>query len=164
MKFTPISIFFLGLATGAAATYLVMQTKAPDSLKGEGKKIQIARGPGELQGRKSQMQIVEIEGEVVDAWCYASQTMGPGRGKSHKACALKCVGGGITPGIVQDGTDDLFLAVKYRGYEGCNALLLPYVGERVRIKGFVGINGGQRVMRIQSVAPIKDDANGADLK
>ena len=49
--------------------------------------------PEQIEARKglnkpTQPKEIEITGEVVDAWCYASQTMGPGQGEGHKACAL----------------------------------------------------------------------------
>ncbi len=94
---------------------------------------------------------VTITGEVVDAWCYASQTMGPGRGPGHRACALNCIHGGVSVGILEDGTNILFIAAKYRGFKGCQELLLPYVGEKVTVTGWVGDLGGSRMLRIQTV-------------
>jgi len=107
-----------------------------------------------IEKAKSHIRPVTITGEVVDAWCYSSQTMGPGRGESHKACALACSYGGITMGIVEDGTNDLYVAAKYKGYKGCNELLIPYVAQKVTVKGFVGDLGGNRMLRIDTVTPI----------
>lgn len=120
--------------------------------------------PTKSGSRYPYIKAVTIKGEVVDSWCYASQTMGPGRGKSHKACALKCVGGGITPGILEDGSGLLYLAVKYRGFQGCNELLLPYVGEKVKVKGWVGSLGGQRVLRIQKLELLDKAQSAEDSK
>ncbi|GEM_PF-531089 len=94
---------------------------------------------------------VTITGEVVDAWCYASQTMGPGRGPGHRPCALNCIHGGVSVGILEDGTNILFIAAKYRGFKGCKELLLPYVGEKVTVTGWVGDLGGSRMLRIQTI-------------
>ena len=94
---------------------------------------------------------VTIVGEVVDAWCYASQTMGPGRGLGHDACALACINGGVSPGILEDGTKILYLAAKYTGYQGCREILLPYVGKRVTVTGLVGDLGGNNVLKIYTV-------------
>jgi len=107
-----------------------------------------------IEKAKSHIRPVTITGEVVDAWCYSSQTMGPGRGEGHKACALACSYGGITMGILEDGTNDLYVAAKYKGYKGCNELLIPYVAQKVTVKGFVGDLGGNRMLRIESVTPV----------
>lgn len=105
------------------------------------------------------MKAVTVTGEVVDAWCYASQTMGPGWGPGHKACAIACISGGITPGILEDETLNLYIAAKSQGYKGCQELLLPYVGDKVTVTGFVGELGGCRVLRIQTVTPVNQKSS-----
>jgi hypothetical protein len=98
---------------------------------------------------------VKITGEVVDAWCYASQTMGPGRGEGHKACALACSYGGVTMGILEDGTKDLYVAAKSsKAYKGCNELLIPYVAQKVTVTGWVGTLGGCRMLKIETLTPL----------
>ena len=94
---------------------------------------------------------VVVIGEVVDAWCYASQTMGPGRGPGHKACALACAHGGVSIGILEDGTKNLYVAAKYKGFQGCQDLLIPYMGEKVKAVGWVGDLGGCRMLKIKTV-------------
>ncbi|MBP9809240.1 hypothetical protein KBF38_13140 [bacterium] len=100
---------------------------------------------------KSTTREVVVVGEVVDAWCYASQTMGPGRGPAHKACALACAHGGVSIGILEDGTKNLYIAAKYKGFQGCKDLLIPYMGEKVRASGWVGDLGGCRMLKIKTV-------------
>jgi len=103
---------------------------------------------------------VTITGEVVDAWCYASQTMGPGQGEGHKACALACSYGGVTMGILQDGTRDLYIAAKSnKPYKGCNELLIPYIAQKVTVTGWVGTLGGCRMLKIESLTPVPDAAS-----
>ncbi|HIA55587.1 MAG TPA: hypothetical protein EYN91_26480 [Candidatus Melainabacteria bacterium] len=79
---------------------------------------------------------VEITGEVVDAWCYASQVMGPGRGEKHKACALACIHGGVSPGILDEKTGELFVAAKHKGF---------------LVKGWIARKGGCNLIKIQEV-------------
>jgi hypothetical protein len=104
-----------------------------------------------------------VTGEVVDAWCYASQTMGAGRGEAHKPCALACIGGGITPGIVDDqGT--LYVAAKYTGFNGCRELLMPYVAKRVTVTGWLTTKGGCNIIKIMKVEPEKQKSNSPEKK
>ncbi len=99
---------------------------------------------------KTNTREMTIEGEVVDTWCYCSGVMGDGRGEKHKKCARLCVGGGVTAGILaDDGT--LYIAAKHQGYKGCAGLLLPYVAERVKAKGWLAERGGCKVLKITSV-------------
>jgi hypothetical protein len=96
----------------------------------------------------------EVTGEVVDTWCFASQTMGPGRGERHKACGTACVLGGVTAGIVDD-QGNLYIAAKHQGYTGCNQLLLPYMAKRVKAVGWMASKGGCNIMKIRSVQEVK---------
>jgi hypothetical protein len=92
----------------------------------------------------------EVTGEVVDAWCFTSQTMGPGRGDRHQACGLACAAGGVTLGIVDDkGT--LYIAAKHKGYKGCKELLMPFMAKRVHVVGWLAQAGGCNVMKINEV-------------
>lgn len=93
---------------------------------------------------------IELTGEVVDSWCYASQVMGDGRGAHHQSCALACVMGGVTPGIVDD-KGQLYLCVKHKAYTGCKDLLAPYVAKRVKVKGHLATKGGVRVLKVTAV-------------
>ncbi len=106
---------------------------------------------------KPQIEKVKITGEVVDAWCYASQTMGPGRGEGHKACAMACGYGGVTMGILEDGSKDLYIAAKSsKPYKGCNDLLIPYTAQKVTVTGWAGTLGGSRVLKIETITPLEE--------
>lgn len=120
--------------------------------------------PAAAQGARPQSEIpldqqrlipatkkVQITGEVVDAWCYASQVMGPGRGPKHKACALACIHGGVSAGILDEKTGELFVAAKHKGYTGCKDLLLPFVAKRVVVTGWTARKGGCNLIKIQDV-------------
>ncbi len=95
-----------------------------------------------------------VEGEVVDAWCYSSHTMGTGRGEKHKPCAQACILGGVSAGIVDDqGT--LYIAAKHVGYEGCQKMLLPLIAKRVKATGWLTTTGGCNLMKIRQIEEIK---------
>jgi hypothetical protein len=115
----------------------------------------------EMKVYKPTTKWVKVQGEVVDAWCYASQTMGPGRGMGHLACATACVGGGVTAGILEDKTEILYIAAKYKGYQGCRELLLPYIGKKVVVYGYVGDLGGNRLLKISSVKLLEPEQKSA---
>ncbi|MBM4187472.1 MAG: Rieske 2Fe-2S domain-containing protein [Gemmatimonadetes bacterium] len=59
-----------------------------------------APAPRSVSGR------LDLVGEIVDGKCYAG-VMNPGRGATHRGCAIRCLAGGLTPLFViqnQDGT------------------------------------------------------------
>jgi hypothetical protein len=130
------ALSFLLLLCAGAAAYYFFESKKPRYRSTE---------------IKQTTREVVVVGEVVDAWCYASQTMGPGRGPGHRACALACAHGGVSIGILEDGTKDLYVAAKYKGFQGCKDLLIPYMGEKVKATGWVGDLGGCRMLKIKTV-------------
>jgi hypothetical protein len=93
---------------------------------------------------------IVVVGEVVDAWCYASQTMGAGHGPVHQACAVACVGGGVTPGILDD-KGMLWLCVKHKAFTGCKEILFPFVARRVKVTGWAAHKGGCNVLKVTKV-------------
>ena len=96
---------------------------------------------------------IELEGEVVDAWCWSSGVMKEGRGPAHRSCGLACVKGGVSCGIVDDD-NNLYIAAKSKAYRGCNEMLAPYVAKRVKIKGWLTERGGCRLIKVGEV--VKD--------
>jgi len=81
-------------------------------------------------------------GEIVDAKCHFG-SMKPGRGKTHKACAIRCISGGVQPVLrVEDrsGRVEYFLLVSTEG-KSVNAEVLGMVAEPVEITGEVARAG-----------------------
>ncbi|MBY0356770.1 MAG: hypothetical protein K2W82_02110 [Candidatus Obscuribacterales bacterium] len=103
---------------------------------------------------QNQAKPIEVTGEVVDAWCWSSGVMGPGQGAKHKSCALACIAGGVTAGIVDD-KGNLYIAAKSKAYNGCRDQLLPFVAKRVKVKGYIASRGGCRVLKISEVKEVK---------
>ena len=75
-------------------------------------------------------------GEVVDSKCYLG-VMNPGRLEVHRACAKRCVAGGIPPMLAahgDNGKEAHLLLVKADGSPFGDAIL-PLVGETVTLEG-----------------------------
>lgn len=123
----------------------------------EAKWKQIEKMMGRKVNRKPHnLEPITVTGEIIDVWCFMSETMGPGRGEKHKACATACGHGGMPLGIVEDKTGQVYVAAKSpQPYKGCNDMLLPYIAQKVTIEGFVARKGGCQVLRVQKVSPAK---------
>jgi hypothetical protein len=79
-----------------------------------------------------------LTGEIVDSKCWLG-VMNPGELKTHKACAIRCLSGGLPPlFVVRDslGTAAEFLLVSAGGAP-VNREILGMVAEPVRISGEV---------------------------
>jgi len=79
---------------------------------------------------------VTLRGQIVDSKCYFG-VMNPGDGKVHRACAVRCVSGGIPPAfVIQDGNGrrTAMLLTGARG-ERVNSRVLDMIAEPVEIEG-----------------------------
>ena len=78
-----------------------------------------------------------LVGEIVDSKCFLG-VMNPGNLKTHKACAVRCISGGVPPVLlVRDShTAHYFLLVSESGRQ-VNRSVLDLVGEPVEIRGRV---------------------------
>lgn len=79
---------------------------------------------------------VTLRGEVIDPKCYLG-AMKPGGGKTHKACAMRCIAGGIPPMLVTRdaaGRETFYLLVTPEGAVA-NDSVYPFVGDHVELSG-----------------------------
>jgi hypothetical protein len=101
--------------------------------------------------RITAMGDVSLVGEITDSKCFLG-VMKPGFGKTHRACAVRCIAGGIPPILVtrdQSGKATVFLLTDSRGGP-VNELVLPYVAESVEIKGSLEVRGDMPVIKIDA--------------
>jgi len=111
----------------------MIEAHAIDAITDGGEGIDALQARPELQ-----LGELALQGEIVDSKCHLG-VMKPGRGKPHKACAIRCISGGIPPVLrVQDrdGNYDYLMLVS-RGGESVNDDVLDYVAEPIEIRGSV---------------------------
>lgn len=92
-----------------------------------------------------------LRGEVIDPKCYFG-AMRPGGGKTHKACAMLCISGGIPPMLVvrdREGAEDFYLLAKENGGPA-NELVLPFVGDMVEVMGQLEVVDDLRILRLDA--------------
>jgi hypothetical protein len=74
--------------------------------------------------------------------------MNPGKGKVHKACAVRCISGGSPPALLvhhEDGRSSMFLLVGRDG-RPLNKELLHIVATPLRVTGEVKRKGDSRFL------------------
>ncbi|MEM9803155.1 MAG: hypothetical protein AAGA20_22745 [Planctomycetota bacterium] len=102
---------------------------------------------GERAGRGAAVAMT-LAGEIVDSKCYLG-VMKPGNLKTHRACAARCISGGVPPVLLVrngDGTARYLLLVGPDG-EAVNDRVLDVVAERVEIRGELEEIGGLELLR-----------------
>lgn len=77
-----------------------------------------------------------LVGEITDSKCFLG-VMKPGFGKTHRACAVRCIAGGIPPLFVTRDSQGVPTTYLLTGseYEAVNEPVLPYVAEPVELRG-----------------------------
>ncbi|MBP0022281.1 MAG: hypothetical protein J7647_32585 [Cyanobacteria bacterium SBLK] len=79
-----------------------------------------------------------LVGEIVDSKCYPG-VMKPGRTHTHRACAIRCISGGIPPVfVVESGNSEkLYFLLADREGKAVNDRVLDKVADPLLIKGEV---------------------------
>jgi hypothetical protein len=100
---------------------------------------------------------VTVDGEIVDTKCYLG-AMRPSRGKVHRACAIRCLSGGVPPGVlVQDpwGRNAVFMLTAEDG--GKLDFDIEWAARAVRIKGVLMMEEDLPVLRVKDMELLTTD-------
>jgi hypothetical protein len=92
---------------------------------------------------------VTLQGEIIDPKCYLG-AMKPGGGKTHKACAMLCISGGVPPMLVtrDAGGHETFYLLATAESGVANDMVLPFVGDLVEVSGRMERQGDLLLLRI----------------
>jgi hypothetical protein len=96
---------------------------------------------------------VTLAGEIIDSKCYLG-AMKPGGGKTHKACAMLCISGGIPPMLVTHNAAGhaTYYLLTADDDGPATAIVLPYVGDQVTLTGRLKQQGDLHVLAIVAAA------------
>ena len=115
----------------------------PDSIKATDKQFASLPGAEAIAlGRQT------LTGEIVDSKCFLG-VMNPGQLLPHRACAIRCISGGIPPVLLvrqKDGPAIYLLLVSAEG-KPVNQQVLDLVAEPVQITGEVERQGDLLILR-----------------
>lgn len=75
---------------------------------------------------------IRLRGEVVETGCFV---IGGRRGEQHRQCAIACARAGQPLGVLDEKTDTLYLVVVDRRSGPVENPLLPYIAQRVEVRG-----------------------------
>jgi hypothetical protein len=91
---------------------------------------------------------VSVTGEVVDTFCYSA--MGA-RGESHRQCGLDCAKKGIPVGLVEKGTDKLYVLLPNKDKEAVPEAAVDKMGQTATVTGHTYMKGGSNFLTVESV-------------
>lgn len=93
-------------------------------------------------------ETVTVKGELIDTYCYA--TMGA-KGPSHRACATACVKKGIPAGLLEDGTNKVYVLLPNKDGSSLPPEVMEKMAEKVTITGKVYSQGGSQFLTIEAI-------------
>jgi type 1 fimbria pilin len=104
---------------------------------------------GGLSQVYTQAKTVTVKGEVIDTYCYA--TMGA-KGESHRECAIDCFKAGIPAGLLENGTNKVFVLLPNKDKTSLPQKdILEKMGRQATIVGKVYTSGGSNFLTIESI-------------
>ena len=107
-------------------------------LAGEGAVTAIAGGDAAPASQRQSIGRVTLRGEIVDSKCHFG-VMNPATGKVHRACAARCLSGGVPPVFLARARDGGRLHLLLTGEDGraIGREVLDVVAEPLEITGTV---------------------------
>ncbi len=93
-------------------------------------------------------ETVTVKGELIDTYCYT--TMGA-KGPSHRACATECVKKGIPVGLLEDGTNKVYILLPNKDNSSLPPAVIAKMAEKVTVTGKAYTQGGSQFLTIESI-------------
>ena len=93
-------------------------------------------------------ETVTVKGELIDTYCYS--LMGA-KGASHRACGIECVKKGIPAGLLEDGTNKIYVLLPNKENSGLPPAVIEKMAQKVTITGKVYSQGGSQFLTIESI-------------
>ena len=91
---------------------------------------------------------VTMTGEVVDTYCYG--LMGA-KGESHRSCGISCAKAGIPMGLLQDGTDKLYVLLPKKDNSPLPPEVMDKMGRKATITGKIYSKGGSQFLTVEAI-------------
>jgi len=91
---------------------------------------------------------INVTGELIDTYCYA--LMGA-KGESHRQCAIDCVKAGIPAGILEDGTNKVYVLLPPKDKSPLPKAVIEKMARKVTIHGYALTVGGSQFLTVESI-------------
>ena len=110
--------------------------------------IEAPAGAAALADQTLSLGEFAIAGEIVDGKCYPG-IMKPGRTKTHRACAIRCISGGVPPVFRAENSSGQSLYFLLSDLDGnaVNAQILSMVADPIQITGEVMQYGDSFILK-----------------
>ena len=93
-------------------------------------------------------ETVTVTGEIIDTYCFT--LMGAKR-ESHRQCTIKCVRKGIPAGLLEDGTNKVYVLLPNKDKSPLPKVVIDKMAKKVSITGKMYASGGSQFLTIESI-------------
>lgn len=91
---------------------------------------------------------VTVKGEVIDTYCYA--LMGA-KGESHRKCGIACIEKGIAAGLLESGTDKVYVLLPNKDKSPLPKGVIDKMGRQATVTGKAVTIGGSQFLTVESI-------------
>jgi type 1 fimbria pilin len=91
---------------------------------------------------------VKIKGEIIDTSCYA---ISGAKGEGHRQCAQGCIKKGSPAGLLETGTDKVYVLIPKKPMTSLPKGVMAKVGHDAEITGKVFTTGGSQFLTVESI-------------
>lgn len=91
---------------------------------------------------------VTVTGEIVDTYCFALKGA---KGEGHRQCAIDCVKKGIPAGLLEDGTNKLYVLLPNAPKSPLPDAVIDKMAKKVTVTGQTYASGGSQFLTIESI-------------
>ena len=94
---------------------------------------------------------ISVVGEVIDPVCYLTHGS---LGKEHKPCAEVCVKQGISLGLLEDKTGQVYVSLP-ADHSSPNTKLKDFIADKVKVTGTLYSKGGLKGIYVKNVERVR---------
>lgn len=91
---------------------------------------------------------VKVTGEIIDTYCY---TLAGAKGEAHRKCAIECVKKGIPAGLLEEGTNKVYVLLPNKDKSGYPKAVFDNMARKVTITGKMVAKGDSQFLTIESI-------------
>ena len=91
---------------------------------------------------------INVTGELIDTYCYALMEA---KGESHRQCAIDCVKAGIPAGILEEGTNKVYVLLPPKDKSPLPKGVIEKMAHKVTVHGYIFTVGGSQFLTVESL-------------
>ena len=93
-------------------------------------------------------ETMTVTGELIDTYCFS--LMGA-KGASHRDCAIECAKKGIPVGILEEGTNKVFVLLPNKDKTAYPKAVFDKMAQKVTVTGKMATVGGSQFLTVESI-------------